>query len=86
MKDLMQCGHTANAHQDGKPVCVICIGIDAGATVIVEKPDLTGRKARCSYYGSKCQNERGSDYNLAFFEHRPNQEHDGYYCGCWGWD
>ena len=77
----MQCGHTANAHQDGKPVCVICIGIDAGATIVAEKPDLTGRKAKCI-----CGAEVDSSYDLAFFEHRPDQEHDGYYCGCMGWD
>ena len=82
MTELMKCGHAANAHQDGKPVCVICVGIDAGATVVEEKPDLTGRKARCS----DCGSEVDSSFNLAFFEYRPEQETDSYYSGCRGWD
>ena len=46
------------------------------------KPDLTGRMARCSYGG----NEVPSSWNLAFFRHRPERDHDEYYCGCYGWD
>ena len=33
-----------------------------------------------------CLCERPSTDNLAFFEHRPSEPHDRYYCGCWGWD
>jgi hypothetical protein len=67
----MQCGHTANARDDiGRPVCVICVGINPGAVNISAlRPDLTGRKARCSYY-SYCGGEEDSTYNLAFFEYR----------------
>lgn len=51
---LMKCGHTANGiDKDGKPVCVICFGIRPGAIEIDETPpDLTNRRARCTYYGS----------------------------------
>ena len=82
----MKCGHTAQGHRimkDGtkKPVCVICMCEEIAEI----KPDLTGRKARCSYYGSKCHSEVDSSYHLAFFEHKPNCEYDKYYCGCWGW-
>lgn len=81
---VMKCGHVSQAtDQHGNPACVICIGVDSGATQIEkEVPALTGRKARCSY----CKNERPSSYDLAFFEHKPKQEHDKYYCGCFGWD
>jgi hypothetical protein len=27
-----------------------------------------------------------SSPNLPFFQHRPDQEEDLYYCGCFGWD
>ena len=50
---MMGCGHAANAtynSPDGDlPCCVICAGIVPGAYEVVDKPDLTGRKARCSY-------------------------------------
>ena len=36
--------------------------------------------------GEACNCERPSDSKLPFFEHRPNREHDAFYCGCWGWD
>jgi hypothetical protein len=50
---MMKCGHAANAtDQEGKPCCVICAGIDPGYNQIVQSPDLTGRMAKCSYYGS----------------------------------
>lgn len=52
-KPMMGCGHAANATDgNGKPSCAICIGIHTKASTIVESPDLSDRKARCSYYGS----------------------------------
>lgn len=67
---LLTCGCVANSirtHQDGKkldpplPTCV------HGTTEVVkEMPDLTGRKAACTYGG----NVRDSDWNLAFFEYK----------------
>ena len=50
---LMKCGHSAQGiDKDGNPVCVICAGLTPDAYIIAENPpDLTGRKARCHYYG-----------------------------------
>lgn len=33
-----------------------------------------------------CKSEAKSDYNLPFFEWRPKDVFDKYYCGCFGWD
>lgn len=86
---MMKCGHAANAERvtkEGKkePVCVICFGIDPGASIIDENPpDFEGRTAICS----DCKgNEVPSNIDLAFFESTPEKEHDRYYCGCRGWD
>lgn len=105
---LMKCGHTAQGvDENGNPVCVICYGINAGATEIADTPDLEGRKARCAYYGKKfrdngrganecpvcdrqsgnaCRCERPSSIDLPFFEWKPDEEFDLFYCGCHGWD
>jgi hypothetical protein len=97
---MMACGHRANAvHHlpDGgtEPSCAICAGLTPGALIPVPEPDLTGRTARCSYYGTRprplggaqCQSERPSTApGLAFFEHQPDKPFDRYFCGCWGWD
>lgn len=84
MTALMGCGCAANAtDSDGKPVCAVHLGINAGAEQVAEAPNLKGRRAKCCY---RCGSESDSNLNLAFFEHRPNQEFDSYYCGCWGWN
>lgn len=100
---MMKCGHAANATSNGKPSCVICHGISDGKNLIIDDtpPDLAGRTARCSFYGStpsgwnhggpcergaRCLCEVPSSPALAFFESRPCADHDRYYCGCWGWD
>lgn len=75
---LMKCGHTANAESNGKPCCVICNCFE----IEENKPDLTGRKAICHDCGKK----RDSSYDLPFFEYKPNEPYDEYYCGCMGWD
>jgi hypothetical protein len=78
-KYLMKCGHVANAETfDGKPVCVICKCYE----IANEQPIIIGRKAKCVWCGS----ERESSFNLPFFEYKPKQEYDSYYCGCGGWD
>lgn len=77
-KPLMKCGHSANATSNDKPICVIC-GCDELADF---QPNLTGRKAKCSY----CKKEADSNVNLPFFEYKPDKEYDEYYCGCYGWD
>lgn len=79
---LMRCGHAANATRNGEPVCVICIGINPGATTPADPPDLDGREALCIY----CGRTTPSTTRLAFFEHRPCHDQDRYYDGCFGWD
>ena len=83
-KPMMKCGHAANAKKpDGSPVCVICIGIKPEAEQVAdEPPKLDGRTAKCAY----CKSTVPSDTRLAFFEHKPEQPQDRYYCGCHGWD
>ena len=59
---LMKSGHSAQGvrHLKGKdaeilgetiPACIICAGMTPDAYIVAEEPDLTGRKARCNYYG-----------------------------------
>lgn len=44
---FMKCGHSANAVlKTGEPVCVICLGIKSGATIVAETPTLGGRASR----------------------------------------
>lgn len=63
MAPMMKCGHSANAiNGHGNPSCVICVGIHPGAEIIDDNPsDLTGRKARCTYFGKvpKGRNHEG---------------------------
>jgi len=84
---LLKCGCVASAlrtatggkkHDPPIPCCSVHDCIEPAEKM----PDLTGRKARCAYGGS----EVDSNYNLAFFEYRPDEEYDRYYCGCYGWD
>lgn len=54
---MMACGHAASGlqgrHPDTRPACVVCaMSGDPNATVIADPPDLTGRTARCVYYGT----------------------------------
>jgi len=81
---IMECGHAANAIDgQGEPVCVICALIRDGWNRVADpQPDLSGRQARCAMCGKVAP----SDSGLAFFEYRPDEELDLYYCGCGGWD
>lgn len=81
MNVLMKCGHTAQGKENGKPCCVICFP-KKEAFEIVEEFDLKNRIAKCCY----CNKETKSDLNLPFFEYKPNEKFDEYYCGCYGWD
>jgi len=102
---IMKCGHAAQGKDgDGNWGCVICWPDPRATQIDDTSPDLTGRRARCSYYGTRfgrknecgtcgkttdgiCRCERDSDpKRLAFFEHRPGEEFDRFYCGCSGWD
>lgn len=64
----MGCGHSANGWvtrgQHKMPICVICYGINEGADVVVDTPELAGRQSQCSY----CKRLRPSSTDLAFFE------------------
>lgn len=84
MNVLMKCGCRAQGVNaaTGKPVCVVHIGIKAGADEVADAPDLTGRIAQCCY----CRAQAASSLALAFFEHHPERKLDSYYCGCRGWD
>ena len=76
----MQCGHVANGWHGTEPVCAICFpDPKAGLATVV---DLTGRMAQCPY----CHHQQESSLELAFFQHRPEQETDSFYCGCRGFD
>lgn len=96
MRQMMKCGHSANANRvllggERVPSCAICAGLTPNAEIVIETPDLTGRKARCSYFGSShggktCDGEVDSSPDCAFFEHKPDAEYDRFYCGCWGWN
>lgn len=80
---LMKCGHTANAEYDnGKPCCLICSPKREAYEVVEDKPNLTGRKAKCT----DCGEIVDSNWNLPFFEYCPDKEYDRFYSGCWGWD
>ena len=96
MNVMMKCGHAAQGHDgQGRPVCVICIVISAGADVIDDSPpSLEGRESVCgSCRGSGKGRYTGtvparapSDASLPFFEHRPKDATDRHYCGGMGWD
>jgi hypothetical protein len=96
---LMACGHSTHAVQADtrEPVCVICVGIDPRARVRATPEQETaateGRMMRCSYTkgqdGKPCHarlNPVPSNTSAAFFNSRPGEDYDQFYCGCWGWD
>jgi hypothetical protein len=73
---LMSCGCTTSLTSDGAPVCLY----HASATPTA-MPSLEGRTARCG-----CGYVVPSSDRLAFFEYRPTQPMDTYYCGHAGWN
>lgn len=79
---FMKCGHRANAetiiNDKKQPYCIIC----NCSEIADKKPDLTGRKAKCSY----CRNIIDSSFDLPFFKYRENKDTDSFYDGCMGWD
>jgi len=36
--------------------------------------------------GEPCLCQKDSSPDLAFFEHKPKERYDRFYCGCWGWE
>jgi len=91
-KPMMKCGHAANGvAPDGAPVCVICAMIRSVGEdwrEVADAPDLSIRTAICSLrFGPKgIHGMTPSAIDLPFFEHRPKEAQDFYYCGCCGWD
>lgn len=86
MAYLMKCNHVSNAWtDDNQPACVIC-----NCTEVIRKckgtEGLEGRKARCSDHKGGGERLADSKWELPFFEYKPNEKYDTYYCGCWGWD
>lgn len=90
MAHLMKCGHIANGYKKNEenklePYCIIC---DCGE---IEKEvhgteGLENRQAICTQHKGASNNPVPSNWELPFFEYRPNEKYDKYYCGCWGWD
>jgi hypothetical protein len=83
---LMKCGCKANATtlRNGKkiPCCAIHAGSKEGWDVVDPNvPNLEGRQAVCT-----CGRIVDSDEKLAFFRYKPDEDFDGFYCGCFGWD
>jgi len=79
----MKCGHVSQGRdKDGRPACKICYPSEDSLTIVKIMPELCGRKSKCGYCGKIVD----SEYSLAFFEYNPDEEYDGYYCGCRGWN
>lgn len=78
----MACGHVNDSwNPDGTPACIMC-GCSTAVKEVQEDEGLEGRTAVCPY----CHRQKPSSWKLPFFQHQPDQPHDRYYCGCWGWD
>jgi hypothetical protein len=98
---IMECGCAAATNRvmsDGStvPSCF------THNTIVVAQvqPDLSGRRARCDYFGkptrkSECNYGNGRESvcsceqpsgQLPFFIHKPTEPFDRFYCGCHGWD
>ena len=88
---LMECGHVANAEKidppnnDRKPVCAIC-DCDKIVKEARGADELEGRQAVCSQHKGCSPSVTSSRWELPFFNYRPDEKYDTYYCGCWGWD
>lgn len=80
---MMKCGCAANGKCGDKDICVAHYSLTPDGAIEVPAPDLSKRHAVC------CYGQHGkifSSVDLAFFEYRPNENFDRYYCGCYGWD
>jgi hypothetical protein len=101
-RPLLRCGCVAVSFdsQTGLPACIVHLGDPRAEWVDNNSPDLTGRTARCTYYGAEhhknecpkcrgktiCECEEPSDFNLPFFKYHPDKDKDEFYCGCHSWD
>jgi hypothetical protein len=85
MIPIMECGCAANAVREGKDGLrqYSCIHHSTVKQLEVQ-PDLTLRMARCRY---GCESSIAkSRTDMQFFEYRPAENYDLYYCGCWAYD
>ena len=86
---MMHCGHVANGQtEDGKLCCTICYGVYPGADITLDStPEFKNRQAKCNYNNQvgDCKSIVPSRLGLPFFEHKPDEDFDRYYCGCFGW-
>ena len=68
-----------------KDICTRCAG-----ELYRESIDLTGRMAKCTYHTGRDKATKHdpvpSHWGLAFFQAKPEDAFDRYYCGCWGWN
>lgn len=76
----MKCGHNADAVTgDGRRCCSKCYRTNPLALQVSEiQPILIGRKACCQ----DCNLVTESSIDLAFFEYRPGEQKDLFFCGC----
>ena len=83
MNTMMKCGCAAQGHRINKDGSKTECCLVHECYEPVPAPDLTGRIASCSY-GRHA--DIPSRMDLAFFQYRPGEATDEYYCGCFGWD
>lgn len=72
---IMKCGCAPQGISEGRPICIVHSEVNATDGV-----DLTGRRAFCVY----CKKPVESSDSLPFFEYRPIEANDRYYCFCRG--
>lgn len=101
MEKILKCGcfgatRHAREHDGLEANHRSCIIHDTCETV--DAPSFEGRRARCLYYGKsahksecdlcekECSHEVDSSTQQAFFESKPDKEHDEFYCGCHSWN
>lgn len=87
----MKCGHADNAvlvQKDGSkiPFCAICNCGEIAKEITESTEGLKERTAVCLQHKSGGNKPVPSNWNLPFFQYKPNNQYDEYYCGCWGWD
>lgn len=92
---LMKCGCVAPARDEkGNPACVVHLGKPEARQLdrmVKGNYGLEGRKAKCFYRHESPRNRNtpkitDSHWSLPFFEYKPTEEFDCFYCGCMGWD
>ena len=88
---IMKCGHPNSDTiilPDGTkiPICVICGCMNIKKEITESTEGLEGRTAICCQHKNRDCKSVPSSWDLPFFQYNPEDKHDSYYCGCWGWD